>query len=46
VSNTSSILSNKHQITLLTLERETTAHALLIEAVDEFFRKHGKKPIA
>lgn len=34
------------QLKLIALERETTAHALLIEAVNDLFRKHGKKPIA
>lgn len=34
------------QLKLIALEREITAHALLIEAVNDLFRKHGKKPIA
>lgn len=34
------------QLKLLALERESSAHALLIEAVNDLFRKYGKKPIA
>jgi hypothetical protein len=34
------------QLKLLALERTTTSHALLIEAVNALFQKHGKPPIA
>lgn len=34
------------QLKLLALEREQTAHTLLIESVNDLFEKHGKKPIA
>jgi hypothetical protein len=34
------------QLKLLAVERATTSHALLIEAVNALFQKHGKPPIA
>jgi len=34
------------QLKLLAVEREVPSHALLIEAVNDLFRKHGKPPIA
>lgn len=34
------------QLKLLAIERDRTAHDLLIEAVNDLFRKHGKPPIA
>jgi hypothetical protein len=34
------------QLKLLAIERTTTSHTLLIEAVNALFQKHGKPPIA
>jgi hypothetical protein len=34
------------QLKALALEREQPAHALLVEAVNDLFRKHDKAPIA
>ena len=34
------------QLKLLAIDRDQPAHALLLEAVDDLFRKHGKAPIA
>jgi len=34
------------QLKQLALDRETRAHDLLLEAVNDLFRKHGKPPIA
>lgn len=34
------------QLKVLALEREQPAHALLVEAVNDLFRKHDKAPIA
>jgi hypothetical protein len=34
------------QLKMLAVERATTSHALLIEAVNALFQKHGKPPIA
>ncbi len=34
------------QLKQLALDRETRAHDLLLEAVNELFRKYGKPPIA
>ena len=34
------------QLKILAVERATPSHALLIEAVNDLFRKHGKPPIA
>ena len=34
------------QLKLLAIEHDRTAHDLLIEAVNDLFRKHGKPPIA
>lgn len=34
------------QLKLLAVERATTSHALLIEAVNALFQKHDKPPIA
>jgi hypothetical protein len=34
------------QLKMLAVERGTTSHALLIEAVNSLFQKHGKPPIA
>jgi hypothetical protein len=36
----------KKQLAILAIERETTQQALLSEAVNDLFRKHGKQPIA
>jgi hypothetical protein len=34
------------QLKLLALERDTSAHALMIEAVNSLFQEYGKQPIA
>ncbi len=34
------------QLKMLSVEKETTMHALLLEALNDLFTKHGKKPIA
>ena len=34
------------QLKQLALDREARAHELLVEAVNDLFRKHGKPPIA
>jgi hypothetical protein len=34
------------QLKILAVERATPSHSLLIEAVNDLFRKHGKPPIA
>ena len=34
------------QLKLLAIEHDRTAHDLLIEAVNDLFRKHGRPPIA
>jgi hypothetical protein len=34
------------QLKLLALERGIASHALLIEAVNDLFQKHGRPPIA
>jgi hypothetical protein len=36
----------KKQLAILAIERETTQQALLIEALNDLFTKHGKLPIA
>jgi hypothetical protein len=36
----------KKQLAILAIERETTQQALLAEALNDLFRKHGKQPIA
>ena len=33
------------QLKLLALERETSSHDLLIEALNALFRRHGKPPV-
>lgn len=35
-----------HQLKLLALDKRSTSHALLIEAVNDLFRKNSKPPIA
>lgn len=35
-----------HQLKVLALDKRTTSHALLIEAVNDLFRKNDKPPIA
>ena len=34
------------QLKHLAIDQETSAHSLLLEGVNEVFKKHGKKPIA
>lgn len=34
------------QLKMLALDRGGTSHALLIEAINDLFRKHGKPPVA
>jgi hypothetical protein len=34
------------QLKMLAVERTTPSHKLLIEAINDLFRKHGKPPIA
>jgi hypothetical protein len=34
------------QLKILAVERALPAHALLVEAVNDLFRKHGKTPVA
>jgi hypothetical protein len=34
------------QVKIAAVERGTTAHALMIEALNDWFTKHGKPPIA
>ncbi len=34
------------QLKMLSVEKETTMHALLLEALNDLFIKYGKKPIA
>lgn len=36
----------KKQLAILAIERETTQQALLSEALNDLFNKHGKPPIA
>jgi len=36
----------KKQLAILAIERETTQQALLSEALNYLFKKHGKQPIA
>lgn len=36
----------KKQLAILAIERETTQQALLSEALNDLFKKHGKQPIA
>ena len=36
----------KKQLAILAIERETTQQALLVEALNMLFEKHGKPPIA
>ncbi len=36
----------KKQLAILAIERETTQQALLSEALNDLFKKHGKPPIA
>lgn len=36
----------KKQLDFLTVEQETTCQALLTEALNDLFKKHGKPPIA
>ncbi len=36
----------KKQLAILAIERETTQQALLSEALNDLFQKHGKPPIA
>jgi hypothetical protein len=36
----------KKQLAILAIEGETTQQALLTEALNDFFKKHGKPPIA
>jgi hypothetical protein len=36
----------KKQLAMLAIERETTQQALLSEALNDLFKKHGKPPIA
>ena len=36
----------KKQLAFLAIERETTQQALLSEAINDLFKKHGKQPIA
>ncbi len=36
----------KKQLAVMAIELETTQQALLSEALNDFFRKHGKPPIA
>jgi hypothetical protein len=33
------------QLKILSVEQQTTMHALLLQAVNDLFKKHGKKPI-
>ncbi|MGE4048412.1 MAG: ribbon-helix-helix domain-containing protein [Acetobacteraceae bacterium] len=39
-------ISAWQQLKMLAVERQTTSHSLLIEAVNDLFRKHGRPPIA
>lgn len=34
------------QLKILAIENGSTSHELLIEALNDLFKKHGKKPIA
>ena len=34
------------QVKIAAVERGTTAHSLMIEALNDWFTKHGKPPIA
>jgi hypothetical protein len=34
------------QVKIAAVERDTTAHDLIIEALNDWFTKHGKPPIA
>lgn len=36
----------KKQLAILAIETETTQQALLSEALNDLFKKHGKQPIA
>lgn len=38
--------SAKKQIDIMAAEGDTTRQALLVEAINDFFRKHGKPPVA
>jgi hypothetical protein len=39
-------VSARKQLRMLAAERDTTMQACMIEALSDFFRKHGKPPIA
>ena len=34
------------QLKYLAIDQDTSAHSLLLDGVNEVFKKHGKKPIA
>lgn len=36
----------KKQLAMLAIEQETTQQALISEAINDLFKKHGKPPIA
>lgn len=36
----------RDQLKILAIENQTTMHRLLAEALNDLFRKYGKKPIA